>query len=129
MFFSSRGTVKLVSIEGKMNGAKYRETLDENLLQSSQDLRLGRWFTFQQDTDPKHTGNTSQEWLRDQSLNVRKDIYVPAYMHVYMHMSLNMCIKFYLEHTYKCLSVAFSAVLRWDLIPIEHLWRNLKVAV
>jgi hypothetical protein len=25
----------------KINGAKYRETLDENLLQSPQDLRLG----------------------------------------------------------------------------------------
>ena len=26
---------------GKINGAKYREILDENLLQSAQDLRLG----------------------------------------------------------------------------------------
>ncbi|CDQ87759.1 unnamed protein product [Oncorhynchus mykiss] len=32
-----------------MNGAKYREILDENLLRSAQDLRLGRRFTFQQD--------------------------------------------------------------------------------
>ncbi|KAK6293211.1 hypothetical protein J4Q44_G00367120 [Coregonus suidteri] len=35
------GTGRLVRIEGKMNGAKHREILDENLLQSSQDLRLG----------------------------------------------------------------------------------------
>ena len=34
------GTGKLVRIEGKMNGAKYREIPDENLLQSAQDLRL-----------------------------------------------------------------------------------------
>jgi hypothetical protein len=27
-------------IKGNMNGAKYREILDENLLQSAQDLRL-----------------------------------------------------------------------------------------
>ena len=47
-----------------MNGAKYREILDENLLQSAQDLRLGRRFTFQQDIDPKHTAKTTQEWLR-----------------------------------------------------------------
>ena len=39
--FSAGGTVRLVKIEGKMNGAKYREILDENLLQSAQDLRLG----------------------------------------------------------------------------------------
>ena len=38
---SVTGTGRLVRIEGKMNGAKYRESLDENLLQSSQDLRLG----------------------------------------------------------------------------------------
>ena len=56
--------------EGKMNRAKYREFFDENLLQSAQDLRLGRRFTFQQDNDPKHTAKTMQEWLRDKSLNV-----------------------------------------------------------
>jgi hypothetical protein len=53
-----------------MNGAKYREILDENLLQSTQDLRLGRRFTFQQDNNPKHTAKTTQEWLQDKSLNV-----------------------------------------------------------
>jgi hypothetical protein len=59
--FSAAGTVRLVRIEGKMNGAKYREILDENLLQSTQDLRLGRRFTFQQDNDPKHTAKSTQE--------------------------------------------------------------------
>ena len=53
-----------------MHGAKYREILDENLLQSAQDLRLGRMFTFQQYNDPKHTAKTTQGWLRDKSLNV-----------------------------------------------------------
>uniref|UniRef100_A0AAZ3RG11 Transposase n=1 Tax=Oncorhynchus tshawytscha TaxID=74940 RepID=A0AAZ3RG11_ONCTS len=33
MFFSAR-TGRLVRIEGKINGAKYREILDENLLRS-----------------------------------------------------------------------------------------------
>ena len=65
------GTGKLVRIEGKMNGAKYRESsLMKSLLQSTEDLRLGRRFTFQQDNDPKHTAKTTQEWLRDNSLNV-----------------------------------------------------------
>uniref|UniRef100_A0AAZ3RK11 Uncharacterized protein n=1 Tax=Oncorhynchus tshawytscha TaxID=74940 RepID=A0AAZ3RK11_ONCTS len=44
--FSAAGTERLVRIEGKINGAKYREILDENLLQSTQDLRLGQRFTF-----------------------------------------------------------------------------------
>uniref|UniRef100_A0AAZ3Q9P1 Tc1-like transposase DDE domain-containing protein n=1 Tax=Oncorhynchus tshawytscha TaxID=74940 RepID=A0AAZ3Q9P1_ONCTS len=67
--FSAAGTGRLVRIEGKMNGAKYREILGENLLQSVQDLRLGQRFTFQQDNDPKHIAKTMQEWLRDKSLN------------------------------------------------------------
>jgi hypothetical protein len=67
---SAVGTARLVRIEAKMNGANYREILDENLLQSARDLRLGQRFTFQQDNDPKHTAKTMQEWLRDRSLNV-----------------------------------------------------------
>jgi hypothetical protein len=58
--FSSAGTGRLVRIEGVMNRTKYREIVDENLLQSSQDLRLGRRFTFQQDSDLKHTAKTTQ---------------------------------------------------------------------
>ena len=38
---SFSGTGRLVRIEGRMNGANYREILNENLLQSTQDLRLG----------------------------------------------------------------------------------------
>ena len=52
-----------------MNDPKYREILDENLLQSNLDLRLGRRFTFQQDNNPRHTAKTTQ-WLLDKSLNV-----------------------------------------------------------
>ena len=37
---------KLVKIEWTTNGAKYRQILDENLLQSAND-----WFTFQQDNE------------------------------------------------------------------------------
>ena len=57
--FSVAGTGRLVRIEENMNRAKYREILDENLLQGTQDLRLGRRFTFQQDNNPKHRAKTS----------------------------------------------------------------------
>ena len=65
--FSAAGTGRSVRTEGKMNREKYREILEENMLQSAQDLRLWRMFTFQQDNDPKHTAKTTQEWLRDKS--------------------------------------------------------------
>jgi hypothetical protein len=39
--FTAVETGRLVRIEGKIKGAKYREILDENLLKSAQDLRLG----------------------------------------------------------------------------------------
>ena len=38
--FTSAGTGKLVRIEGMVDGAKYREILEGNLLQSARDLRL-----------------------------------------------------------------------------------------
>ena len=39
--FSAAGTGRLVRIKGKMTAAMYRDILDENLLQSVLDLRLG----------------------------------------------------------------------------------------
>ena len=48
--FSVAGTESLVRIAAKMNEAKYREILDENLLQSAQYLRLGKRFTFNRTT-------------------------------------------------------------------------------
>ncbi len=68
--FSAAGTGRLVAIEGKMNAAKYRDILDKNLLQSAQDLRLGRRFTFQQDNDPKHTAKITKGWLHNNSVTV-----------------------------------------------------------
>jgi predicted chitinase len=58
--FFSRRDWGLVRIEGKTNREMYREIIDENLLQSPQDLRLGKIFTLQQDNDPKHTAKTTQ---------------------------------------------------------------------
>ena len=50
---------RLVRIEGKMNGEKYREIIDENLLLSTQGLRLGKRFTFQQDNNRRSGFGTS----------------------------------------------------------------------
>ena len=52
-----------------MDGAKYRRILDENLLESAMNLKLGRRFTFQQDDDPKHKGKATLEWLNKKKIN------------------------------------------------------------
>lgn len=57
------GTGRPVRVEEKLDGVKYRDILNENMVQSTQGLR----FTFQQDNDPKHTAKTAQEWIRDNS--------------------------------------------------------------
>ena len=60
--FSSAGTGVRVRIEGKMDGAKHRKILQENLLPSARKLKLGRKFTFQHDNDLKHTAKATLEW-------------------------------------------------------------------
>ena len=63
-YFSAAGT-------GSQDWGKYLwSKVQRDLLQSAQDLRLGRRFTFQQDKDPMHTAKAMQKWLRDKSLKV-----------------------------------------------------------
>ena len=57
-----------------MDGAKYRRILDENLLESAMNLKLGRRFTFQQDNDPKHKDKTTLEWLNKKKINVLESL-------------------------------------------------------
>lgn len=44
--FSVAGRGRLMRVEGKMNTAKSREILEENLMQSARNLPLGRRFVF-----------------------------------------------------------------------------------
>ena len=53
-----------------MNGAKYRQILEENLHQSAKDFRLWQRFTFQQDNNPKRTTKATPEWLQKKNLKV-----------------------------------------------------------
>ena len=56
--------------EGKMNGAKYRQILEENLLQSVKDLGLRRRFAFHQDNDSKYTAKATLGWLQNRNEKV-----------------------------------------------------------
>ena len=67
--FLAAGTGRMARTEGRMNVFKHREVLEENLLQSAHNLRLGRWFTFKLDNDLKHAAKTMLEWLRDSEVS------------------------------------------------------------
>ncbi|KAK3574571.1 hypothetical protein QTP86_010183 [Hemibagrus guttatus] len=69
MFFSSRNW-ETSQDGGKDECSNVRDMLDESLLQSALDLRLGRRFIFQKDNYPKHTAKITKEWLLDNSVNV-----------------------------------------------------------
>uniref|UniRef100_A0AAY5LBA6 Tc1-like transposase DDE domain-containing protein n=1 Tax=Esox lucius TaxID=8010 RepID=A0AAY5LBA6_ESOLU len=52
--FSAPETGRLFKMEARMNGAKYREVLELNLIQSAHDLKLEQVCIFQHN-NPKHT--------------------------------------------------------------------------
>ncbi len=65
---SAAGTGRLVANRGKDECGQVQGYPGRKPLQSAQDLRRGRRFTFQQDNDPKHTakitsGFTTTPWL------------------------------------------------------------------
>lgn len=68
--FCAHGTGPLHIIDGKMDGAMYRQILDENLIPSARGFYGRRKWTFQQDNDPKHTANLTKEWFIKKKINV-----------------------------------------------------------
>ncbi|KAI4873187.1 hypothetical protein NFI96_019322 [Prochilodus magdalenae] len=68
--FASNGTGKLQRVQGTMNSLQYQEILEENVMESVTNLRLGRRWTFQQDNDPKHTSKSTRAWLNMKGWNI-----------------------------------------------------------
>uniref|UniRef100_A0A803KB68 Tc1-like transposase DDE domain-containing protein n=1 Tax=Xenopus tropicalis TaxID=8364 RepID=A0A803KB68_XENTR len=68
--FSAKGTGQLIRINGKMDGAMYREILNDNLLPSARKLKMGGGWVFQHDNDPKHTAKATKEWLKKKHIKV-----------------------------------------------------------
>uniref|UniRef100_A0A803K993 Tc1-like transposase DDE domain-containing protein n=1 Tax=Xenopus tropicalis TaxID=8364 RepID=A0A803K993_XENTR len=68
--FSAKGTGQLIRINGKMDGAMYREILNDNLLPSARKLKMGHGWVFQHDNDPKHTAKATKEWLKKKHIKV-----------------------------------------------------------
>lgn len=68
--FSANGTGALHIVDGKMDGAMYRQILEKNLIPSAKGFHGRRKWTFQQDNDPKHTANLTKEWFTKKKINV-----------------------------------------------------------
>ena len=60
-YFAIQGTWRLNRVEGKRDGAKYREILRENPLASARTLKVGCGGVFQHDSDPKKTAKATKE--------------------------------------------------------------------
>uniref|UniRef100_A0A803JLA2 Transposase Tc1-like domain-containing protein n=1 Tax=Xenopus tropicalis TaxID=8364 RepID=A0A803JLA2_XENTR len=75
--FSAKGTGQLIRINGKMDGAMYREILNDNLLPSARKLKMGRGWVFQHDNDPKHTAKATKEWLKKKHIKVMESVSGP----------------------------------------------------
>ncbi|KAL0973506.1 hypothetical protein UPYG_G00204950 [Umbra pygmaea] len=69
-YFSAKGTGRMHRIEGRMDGAMYREILSNNLLPSVGSLNMGRGWVCQHDNDPKHTARATKGWLLKKHLKV-----------------------------------------------------------
>ena len=52
----------------------YSNILNENLIKSVVQLKMGRHFVFQQDNDPKHRAKTTQGWFKEAKIKVQTSI-------------------------------------------------------
>ena len=68
--FMKKGVGKLYILDRTMDCFCYRQILEENLLPSVQQLRLGTNFISTHDNDPKHTTALVKDWLRQNGIQV-----------------------------------------------------------
>ncbi len=88
--FSAAGTEGLIRVEEKLNAPKYWDNLNENPIQSIQNLRLGRGSPSNRTMNL----NTQQEWLKGNSVNVLEwpSHSLRLYPIKYFWRNLKMCI-------------------------------------
>lgn len=68
--FAASGPGRIVVIDGKMNSRVYQDILQENVRPSVRQLKLRRGWVMQQDNDPKHTSNSTKQWLQQHRIRL-----------------------------------------------------------
>ncbi len=105
--FSTAGTHQ---IEENINSPKYLDSLNENPVQSIQNLRLGRRFTFQQDNDTKHTARIAYRQLMWMSLSG------PARAWAWTQSNIS-------GETWKCASALIQPDRAWEVKSWGDKWQ------
>lgn len=68
--FAYSGVGNLVDIPTTMTKEIYLDILKDNVKQSARRVGLGRFWTYQQDNDPKHTAKVVQKWFVDNKVGL-----------------------------------------------------------
>ncbi len=68
--FAASGPGWIAIIDGTMNFALYQKILKENVRLSVCDLKLKHTLVMQQDNDPRHTSQSTSEWLNKNKIKV-----------------------------------------------------------
>ena len=66
--FSAKGVGNLTMVSGVMDAEYYKDILEDNLLESIDELHGENPCVFQQDNDRKHTSRTVQAWLEENNI-------------------------------------------------------------
>uniref|UniRef100_A0A8C5PIU7 Transposase n=1 Tax=Leptobrachium leishanense TaxID=445787 RepID=A0A8C5PIU7_9ANUR len=133
--FASAGTGKLQRVQGTMNSLQYQEILDDNVMQSVTNLRLGRRWTFQQDNDPKHTSKSTRAWLQIKGWNILEWPSQSPDLNPIENLWWNLKKAVAVRKPKNVTELEAFAHDEWakipypDLNPIENLWWDLKKAV
>jgi hypothetical protein len=68
--FAAAGVGNIEYIDGIMDAAYYTDILDRNLKESAEKIGLRRNYTFQQDSDPKHTSKLAKNFFKEKKVEV-----------------------------------------------------------
>ncbi len=130
--FSAAGTEGLVRVEEKLNAPKYWDSLNENPVQSIQNLRLGRRFTLQQDNDPKHTARVAYRqlcecpWVAKQHLGFEPNqIFLKKYWVKGMNTYAMYLFQFFIFNKFAKLSQICFLLCHYDVWSVN--WCGEKV--
>ena len=120
------GTGRLCHVEGRLTAKKYCDILQEHLLGTLDDYKIGqRSFIYIQDNDPKHTSKLASKWFRRQNTIVlpwpssSPDMNIIEYVWNYLDTQLRKC-----QRQPGNKEELWEALLdEWKKVPLEFIYK------